>query len=210
MGADDPTGVDRVAKVGVRITAFLRKHLRRYAEVSTEMVTCTITQLRNRLNYEIRKLVTADAEFAKNYADRTVHALETDEGIGVLSITNSIDQVKLARHRLHLSAKALRSAGDGRTIEQLLTDPAGDPVALSTKSYSPTDAIWRYVVATTPTCVEPGCDRPSVECELDHDKPWPHGTTAPDNLAPRCRRHHKLKHARAVRPEIEGEYAYAS
>ncbi len=172
---------DHIAKVGIRITAFLRKHLRRYAEVSTEMVTCTITQLRNRLNYEVRKLITAEEEYAKNYADRTVHALETDEGIRVLSITNSIDQVKLARHRLHLSAKALRSAGDGRTIDRLLTDPAGDPVALSTNSYSSTDAIWRYVVATTP-----------------------------DNLAPRCRRHHKLKHAPAVRPEIEGEYAYAS
>ncbi len=277
---EDP---EHIATVATRITAFLRKHLRTYAEVNTEMVTCTLTQLRNRLNYEIRKLVTADEEFAKTYADRTVHAIETGEGVGVLGITNSIDQVKLARHRLHLSAKALRNAGDPRTINQLmadlaldlivgradglpvpayarpiinvtvpyetlaginddpgqlsggtvipadlaraiatsegatwyrlLTDPAGDPVSLSTKSYAPTDAIWRYVVATTPTCVEPSCDRPSVECELDHEAPWPHGTTNPDNLAPRCRRHHKVKHARAnspVRLEIEWEYAYAS
>lgn len=274
---EDPQDITTVA---ARITTFLRKHLRRYDEVNTEMVTCTITQLRNRLNYEIRKLVPADEEYAKAYADRTVHARETDEGIGVLAITNSIDEVALARHRLHLSAKALRNAGDPRTINQLmadlaldliigraedlpvpgyarpiinvtvpletlaglsddpgqlsggtvipadlaraiatregatwyrlLTDPADEPVTLSTKSYAPTDAIWRHVVATTPTCTHEACDRPSVECELDHDTPWPTGETSTTNLKPRCRRHHKAKHARTIRPEIEWEYAYAS
>jgi len=273
-----------VATIGARITAFLRKHLRTYAELNTAMVTCTITQLRNRLNYEVRKLVTVDEEYARAFADRNVTITEpAEEGIAVLHVTSSVDQVMLARHRLHLSAKALRNAGDPRTIDQLmadlaldliigraedlpvpnyarpiinvtvpletlaglsddpgqlsggtvipadlaraiatsegatwyrlLTDPAGDPVALSTKSYQPTDAIWRYVVATTPTCVNPTCDRPSVECELDHDQPWPEGPTSTDNLPPRCRRHHKAKHAqatRAVRPEIEWEYAYAS
>ncbi len=277
------TDPDQIATIGARITGFLRKHLRRYdvtTELNTAMVTCTITQLRNRLNYEIRKLVPADEEFVKNFADRTVHATETDDGIGVLSITNSIDQVKLARHRLHLSATALRNNGDQRTINQLmadlaldliigraenvpvpayarpiinvtvpletlagltddpgqlsggtvipadlaraiatregatwyrlLTDPAGDPVALSTKSYSPTNTIWRHVVATRPTCSHKGCDRPSVECELDHNNPWPEGATSTENLDPLCRRHHKAKHARAIRPELEWEYAYAS
>jgi len=275
----DPVDVTKIAS---RITAFLRKHLRTYAELNTEMVTCTITQLRNRLNYEVRRLVSADEEFARAFEDRKVSVSEAyEDGISQL-ITHSTDQVLLARHRLHLSAKTLRNAGDPRTIEQLmadlaldliigraddlpvpgyarpiinvtvpletlaglsddpgqlsggtvipadlaraiatsegatwyrlLTDPAGDPVALSTKSYQPTDAIWRYVVATTPTCVNPACDRPSVECELDHDEPWPEGATSTENLPPRCRRHHKAKHAqatRAVRPEIEWEYAYA-
>ncbi len=277
---DDPV---HWAEVGARIVAFLRKHLRHYDEVNTEMVTCTITQLRNRLNYEVRKLLTADEAFTRAYEDRTVSSFEPEEGIGVLSITNTTDQVLLARHRLHLSAKALRNAGDPRTINQLmadlaldliigkadgipvpayarpiinvtvpletlagisddpgvlsggkvipadlaraiatsqgatwyrlLTDPAGDPATLSTKSYQPTEAIWRYVVATTPTCVHTACDRPAVECELDHDKPWPHGATTPANLPPRCRRHHKAKHAREnklERPELDWEFAYAS
>jgi len=270
-----------IATISARVVGFLRKHLRTYVELNTVMVTCTITQLRNRLNYEIRKLIPADEEYAKNYADRTVRATETDEGIGVLAVTNSIDQVKLARHRLHLSATTLRNNGDQRTIEQLmadlaldliigradnlpvpayarpiinvtvpletlagltddpgqlsggtvipadlaraiatregatwyrlLTDPAGDPITLSTKSYQPTDAIWRYVVATRPTCSHPGCNRASVECELDHRDPWPQGTTGTENLDPLCRRHHKAKHARArLQPEIEWEYAYAS
>lgn len=273
---EDPTDI---AVVATRITVFLRKHLRRYVELNIEMVTCTITQLRNRLNYEIRRHLTADEEYAKAFADRTAYVIETEEGIGSLSIVNSIDQVKLARHRLHLSAKALRNAGDSRTIEQLmadvaldliigrtqglpapgyarpiinvtvpfetlaglsddpgqlsggavipadlaraiatsegatwfrlLTDPAGDPVALSTKSYSPTETIWRHVVATQPTCTHPACDRPSVECELDHQIPWPAGDTSTTNLRPLCRRHHKTKHARTLQPELEWEFAYA-
>ncbi len=226
---DDP---EHWAKAGARVSGFLRKHLRRYAEFNIEMVTCTTTQLRNRLNYEIRKLVTADEEYAKSYADRTVHTFETEDGIAQLNITNSTDQVKLARHRLHLSAKALRNAGDPRTVNQLmadlaraiatregatwyrlLTDSAGDPVALSTKSYLPTETIWRHVVAFQQTCTHPACDRPAVECELDHDEPWPAGETDTEHLGPLCRRHHKAKHARDNQPErldLAWETAYAS
>lgn len=274
---DDP---EDWAVVADRIGRFLRKHLRRYEEVNIEMVTCTITQLRNRLNYEIRRLVTADEEFVKQFADRRVVAFESEEGIGQLNVTHSIDQVVLARHRLHLGAKALRAQGDPRTIDQLmsdlaldlligradgvpvpgfarpvinvtvpletlagvsddpgllsggkvipadlaraiatsegatwlrlLTDAEGDPVSLSTKSYQPTSTIWRYVVATRPTCSHQACDRPSVECELDHDVPWPVGETSTVNLQPLCRRHHKAKHARVDRPDLDWEFAFAS
>jgi hypothetical protein len=199
--------------------------------------------------------------------------------MGQLAITATVDEVRLARHRLHLSAKQLRKAGDERTIEQLmsdlaldlligrapdlpvpayarpilnvtvsletlaglrddpgqlsggtvipadlaraiatrdgatwyrmLTDPAGDLAALSTKSYQPTAPIWRYVVADQPTCAHPGCDRPSVECELDHITEWPAGPTSTDNLQSLCRRHHKAKHARAERPDLDWESGVA-
>ena len=271
---DDPA---HWAKAGARITAFLRKHLRKYSEFNIEMVTCTITQLRNRLNYEIRLLVSADEEFAKQYADRSAQAMDFGDGIGQLSVVSSIDKVLIAERRLHLAAKAKRAGGDERTIRQLmsdlaidlivgladdlpvpnyarpiinvtvpletlaglkddpgqlsggavipadlaraiatsegatwyrlLTDPEGDPVSLSTKSYQPTGPIWRYVVATRPTCSHQGCDRPSVECELDHVEPWPAGPTDTINLEPLCRRHHKAKHARAERPDLDWEYA---
>jgi hypothetical protein len=237
--------------VGERIVRFLREHVRTYEDLNIELVT--ITQLRNRLNYEIRKLVPADEEFAKEFADRDVSTFETDDPMARLSIAASTDQVMLARHRLHLSAKALRSAGDDRTVSQLmadlaldriigraegvpvpayarpvvnvtvpletlagpaddpgqlsggqvipadlaraiatregatwfwlLTDPVGDPVALSTKSYQPTDAVWRYVVATQTTCSHEACDRPAMLCELDHDEPWPEGETSAANPA---------------------------
>ncbi|MFL6106685.1 MAG: DUF222 domain-containing protein [Marmoricola sp.] len=270
---DDPADW---AKVAARIMPFLRKHTRQYDEFNIEMVSCTITQLRNKLNYETRVLVPADEEFARKFEDRGVGVWEDEDGIASLSITTSVDEARLAKQRLWLSAKAKRDAGDSRTVKQLmsdlaldliigraddltvpkfarpiinvtvsletlaglnddpaqlsggttipadlaraialkqgatwyrlLTDAAGEPVSLSTKSYTPTPPIWRYVVATQQTCAHPGCDRPAVECELDHDEPWPTGETSAENLKPRCRRHHRLKHARAERPDLHWEY----
>ncbi|MCZ4498613.1 MAG: endonuclease [Marmoricola sp.] len=274
---DDPADWAVAAQ---RITAFLVKHLRAYPEFNVELVTCTARQLRNRLNYVIRQLASPEEEFQRSLAERGVSVFHPEDGIAHLTITGTTDQVLLARHRLHLSAKVLRAEGDARTVEQLmadlaldliigradgipipgyarpiinvtvpletlaglsdepgllsggavipadlaraiatsdgatwyrlLTDPVGDPVALSTKSYQPTGAIWRYVVATNPTCAHQACDRPSVQCELDHDEPYPQGPTDTENLKPRCRRHHKAKHARAERADLDWEHAWAS
>jgi len=44
------------------------------------------------------------------------------------------------------------------------------------------------------TCVFPWCTRPAEECDTDHVIPYSEGgETASDNLAPLCRRHHRLK-----------------
>jgi hypothetical protein len=272
---DDPADWARCAE---RIDAYLAKHLRYDEELDLTLVTCTVTQLRNRLNY-VTRLLRSTEEFEAAHAERSVSAQEFHDGMGQLAITASVDEVRLARHRLHLSAKELRAAGDGRTVEQLmsdlavdllvgrgehvpvpdyarpiinvtvpwetlaglsddpgllsggtvipaelaraiatregatwfrmLTDPAGDLVALSTRSYQPTGVIWRYVVAEQPTCSHPACDRPAVECELDHVNEWPDGETSTLNLQPLCRRHHKAKHARAERPDLDWEYGVA-
>ena len=51
------------------------------------------------------------------------------------------------------------------------------------------EQVW----ATYPTCVFPGCERPSRGCDLDHIVPWPLGRTTTINLAPLCRTHHRFK-----------------
>jgi hypothetical protein len=44
------------------------------------------------------------------------------------------------------------------------------------------------------TCVFPWCTRPAEHCDTDHVIPYSEGgQTASDNLAPLCRRHHRLK-----------------
>ncbi len=44
------------------------------------------------------------------------------------------------------------------------------------------------------TCVFPWCTRPAIHCDDDHVIPYSEGgPTASDNLAPLCRRHHRLK-----------------
>jgi Domain of unknown function (DUF222)/HNH endonuclease len=273
---DDPRAWARCAE---RITAYVLKRLVIDEETGVELVACTLTQLRNKLNYETRILRPA-VDFEAAHAERDVRAMEFEDGTGRLTVGGTVDDVRLARHRLHLAAKDKRAAGDERTLDQLmadlamdlvigrgksepvpayarpiinvtvgwetlaglrddpgllsggtvipaelaraiamregatwyrmLTDPAGEMVTLSTKSYQPTAPIWRYVVAAQPTCAHPGCDRPSTECELDHKVEWPAGPTDTDNLQPLCKLHHKTKHARAERPDLDWEYAAAS
>ncbi|MBS42006.1 MAG: hypothetical protein CMH83_02275 [Nocardioides sp.] len=66
--------------------------------------------------------------------------------------------------------------------------------ARTTASYAPTayiaaQARWRH-----PTCVFPGCGVPSAHADLDHIEPYASGgKTTADNLAPLCRRHHRMK-----------------
>lgn len=51
-----------------------------------------------------------------------------------------------------------------------------------------------------PTCVFPWCSRPSHRCDLDHRVPDDGGGASCDcNLAPLCRRHHRLKTHRGYR-----------
>lgn len=86
----------------------------------------------------------------------------------------------------------------GSTWHRLLTDRAGDFLELSTTSYAPTGAIWRWGVARDQTCTWPGCQRPAVQCQLDHRVAAPEGPTCTDNLHPLCQRHHVFKHSQGV------------
>jgi len=53
------------------------------------------------------------------------------------------------------------------------------------------------VITRDGTCIFPFCTRTSRRCDLDHIKPYdldgPTDQTSTENLAPLCRRHHRLK-----------------
>jgi len=55
------------------------------------------------------------------------------------------------------------------------------------------ERMREQVVLTNPTCVFPHCQHRARTSDIDHIVPWPHGSTTPANLAPLCRRHHRLK-----------------
>ena len=60
------------------------------------------------------------------------------------------------------------------------------------------------------TCAFPWCARTARGCDLDHVVPYGSGgATASDNLAPLCRRHHRLKTFGRWRYEVTGPAAYA-
>ena len=92
----------------------------------------------------------------------------------------------------------------GSTWHRMLTDEAGRCVEVSTRSYSPTHAIWNDVVARWSTCFRAGCDRPATDCQLDHRVPFPAGPTSNRNLQPACERDHRAKHADGFAMEHDG------
>ncbi|WP_107765134.1 HNH endonuclease signature motif containing protein [Nocardioides terrigena] len=70
---------------------------------------------------------------------------------------------------------------------------------LECTGYRPTPEMREHVIVRDGTCVFPWCGRNARLCDLDHVIPYDHdhpedgGPTATDNLAPLCRRHHRLK-----------------
>ena len=68
---------------------------------------------------------------------------------------------------------------------------------ISVDAYEIPDRIREHLQLRYPTCVFPWCNRPSVDCDLDHIVPYddtgPPGQTSTENLAPGCRRHHRAK-----------------
>ncbi|WP_246491880.1 HNH endonuclease signature motif containing protein [Actinomadura alba] len=66
--------------------------------------------------------------------------------------------------------------------------------------YRPPAAMRRLINQRHPRCVFPTCNARSSRCDLDHTRPYHKGgTTCRCNLAPLCRRHHKLKQHRRWR-----------
>ncbi|HEY0951336.1 HNH endonuclease signature motif containing protein, partial [Nocardioides sp.] len=65
---------------------------------------------------------------------------------------------------------------------------------LQVPGYTPSPRLREQVMLTHPTCVFPGCTRPSRGCDVDHVIPWDQGgPTCSCNLVPACRFHHRLK-----------------
>jgi hypothetical protein len=125
---------EEIARFMTQMLKFLRKHLRGVEDDPDAdpdgdlLVTCTVRQLRNAIDYAVRKLqpVRAEEEFRRAYAARGAFARDDVPGMGWLSINGRIDQVRLADHRLTLAARTKRKDGDERTIAQLKADLALD------------------------------------------------------------------------------------
>ncbi len=61
-------------------------------------------------------------------------------------------------------------------------------------AYEVPDRIREQSALINPTCVFPWCTRSARRCDSDHIQPYDAGgTTSSDNIAPLCRRHHRLK-----------------
>ncbi|MFA1550577.1 HNH endonuclease signature motif containing protein, partial [Actinomadura chokoriensis] len=81
----------------------------------------------------------------------------------------------------------------GQLAQARATACQGDDDIHGRLVYRPPAAMRREIEARHATCVFPTCNQPSHRCDLDHTVPWQPGVTCHCNLAPLCRRHHRLK-----------------
>ncbi len=155
----------------------------------------------------------------------------TDDETGSTS-TRKPRQVVL---HVHLSEAAIRgeAGGLGRventrspiTTEQI-RDWCGNPDAQvivkpvidlndhhHVNAYEVPARIREQAALITQTCAFPWCTRNARRCDSDHIQPYDSGgTTSSDNIAPLCRRHHRLKtHGGwTYRPLEPGSYLWTS
>ena len=106
--------------------------------------------------------------------------------------------------RLHLArvanTRSLRRRRPGprlvrRSGRQVTVKPVVDLAEhLHVDQYQVPDRLADQAAERDLTCVFPWCTRPAEACDMDHVIPYAEGgPTASDNLAPLCRRHHRLK-----------------
>jgi Domain of unknown function (DUF222) len=76
-----------------------------------------------------------------------------------------------------------------------VTDEDGGIVHSGVTRRRPSVQVQRLVESRDPTCVFPGCRRPSTTCDLDHRiRVVDGGGTDPDQLVPLCRHDHVIRH----------------
>ena len=76
------------------------------------------------------------------------------------------------------------------------TDDDGVPIHTGTTSRRPTASQRRRIEARHTMCVFPGCRMPAGSCDIDHTTAVVDGGRTCDcNLAPLCRRDHRIKHS---------------
>lgn len=90
---------------------------------------------------------------------------------------------------------AREMAGGVDCITRVLTDPfTGTVLDVERRSYRLPADLKRFLRVRYPTCVFPGCLRPSSDCDMDHRKRWTDGgSTSAENIGPLCPPHHRVK-----------------
>ena len=122
----------------------------------------------------------------------------TDETIGTGSVER-LGPLTMSRIRDWVGHSAV-------TILPVLRMDRADAV----DQHDPPTWMREQVILRDRHCVHPYCQTDARSCDLDHSIEWPIGPTAPWNLAPLCRRHHRAKTRRRwrYRREPDGSYTW--
>ncbi len=110
------------------------------------------------------------------------------------AITGSEPIGRLANERRPVLTETIREWA-GRPDARVTVLPVIDlNQGAGVEQYEIPERIKRRVELAMPTCAHPWCNRPAERCDKDHSVPYDSGgPTHTDNIAPLCRRHHRLK-----------------
>ena len=93
-------------------------------------------------------------------------------------------------------ARRVADQSHDREWRYTCTNDVGTPIHTGTTSRRPTVSQKRRVETRHRTCVFPGCRMPAGTCDIDHTTAViDGGKTCDCNLAPLCRRDHRIKHS---------------
>ncbi|MBC6462603.1 HNH endonuclease signature motif containing protein [Actinomadura sp. HBU206391] len=147
-----------------------------------------------------------DREPARTDGDTTdpVAAVDRQIAEALAELTDEHLTALLAQARMNgrldglalLTAQAAQAMADGlEEVANTWCRTSGrDPGRHGHDGYRPPAAMRRLIEHRHPTCVFPTCNARSARCDLDHTRPHGRGgATCRCNLAPLCRRHHRLK-----------------
>jgi hypothetical protein len=94
-----------------------------------------------------------------------------------------------------ITAEVSQVLAENRLWRRIITNPVdGTFISADTMTYRPSTVLRRHVQLRDGTCRFKTCERPAVNCDIDHSKPHPVGRTCEANTGPFCERHHIFKH----------------
>ena len=92
------------------------------------------------------------------------------------------------------TARAIAFDGTA-TWRRLMVDPQGRVLEYGQTTYRPPQALKDLILARDRSCTGPGCSTPARMCQIDHEVPFPRGTTGEINNDAKCVTEHQLKTA---------------
>jgi hypothetical protein len=94
-----------------------------------------------------------------------------------------------------ITAEVSKELARDRAMRRIVTNPVdGSFLAADSNTYRPSAVLRRHIELRDGTCRFKTCERPAVNCDIDHTTPHPIGRTCEANAGPFCKRHHIFKH----------------
>ncbi len=111
----------------------------------------------------------------------------------ITGTSSHLDLARVENHHQGVTADQVRTwcANPETTVTVNPVIDLAEQIAVG--AYEIPDRIREHTGLRDHTCVFPWCTRPARATDRDHIIPWPRGSTTTDNIAPLCRRHHRLK-----------------